>query len=70
MGSKGHNLACHEAVAVLIAQGAEGGPFEQRGEIERSQSIKNDNFVSSISVNRLVQWKVGRGIVKGEVQRG
>lgn len=70
VGSEGHELACNKAVSALIANSVvERWAIEQGSQVKCGQSIEDDDLVSGIGVNRLVQREVSRRVVESLVQR-
>lgn len=51
MGCKGHNLASHKGVSLFVSRKTQCWTFEQGREIERHQSIENNDFVSRIGID-------------------
>lgn len=74
VSSEGNDLASNERVGALVASGAKSGTLEQGGEVESGQGVENDDLVSSISVDGLVEREVSRrvvvSLVKGRVGWG
>lgn len=51
MGCKGHNLASHKRVALLVSRKTQRWAFEQGSQVERRQGVENDDFMSRIGVD-------------------
>lgn len=51
MGCKGHNLASHKRIALLVSRQTQRWAFEQGSQVERRQSIENDDFMSRIGID-------------------
>jgi hypothetical protein len=58
VSGEGNDLASDEGVGAGVTSGAERGPIEQGCEVESGEGIENNDFVSSISIDGLVQREV------------
>jgi hypothetical protein len=68
VGGEGNELAGNEGVGAGVASGAKRGTAEQGSEVESSEGIKNNNLVSSIGIDGLVQREVSRRVVESLVK--
>ena len=71
VGSERNNLGSDERVSALVAGGVvQSRTVEESGQVERGQSVKNNDLVGGIGVDGLVEREVGRVAVKGPVKSG
>lgn len=68
MCGEGDESARDERVGVLVLRRAEWGSSEERGEVECSQGVEDDDFVRCVGVDGLREREVGRAVVKGRVE--
>jgi hypothetical protein len=68
MGGEGHDLACDEGVAALVALDAQGRAVEQSGQVERRQRVEDNDFVGGVGVDGVVERKLRCVVVIGFVE--
>ena len=68
MRGKRHDLVRYERVSLLITRDTQRRAIEERSQVERHESIENNDFVRGISVNGVVEREVGGRVVEGDVQ--
>jgi hypothetical protein len=51
MGRKRHNLASYERVSLLVSRKTQRWAVEQGSQVERRQSVENDDLMSRISID-------------------
>lgn len=68
MGCKGHNLASHKGVSLFVSRKTQRWTFEQGSQVERRQSVENNDFVSRIGIDRLIQREVSSVVVISEIK--
>lgn len=68
MSCKGHNFASHERVSLLVSRKTQCWTFEQSSQVKRGQSVENDDFVSCICIDRLIQREISCVVVVSEIK--
>lgn len=68
MSGKGHEFAGNERVSLLVAGETQWRALEQCSQIERSESVENDDLMGRIGIDGLVQWEISLVVVVSKVQ--
>ena len=70
MRGEGDLLAGDEGITPLVTFRIQWWSLKQSGKIESGQRIQDDDLVSSICVDGLVEGEIGRCVVESEIQGG
>lgn len=58
VGGEWNELACDKGIGALVSSGAERWTFEQGCQVESSEGIEDDNFMSGIGVDGLIEREI------------